>query len=621
MSTAECNMYGFFKFKINQSTNVFAGEDKDDVLTRLKGLMVCRYCSQPSTTSLADMKAHLASQHPHLDPVAIDVKNKLQKKSSSLYICPMEGCEYNSTLLKLFISHLKEHPDTTKVTLSQTAMHVKKIAKGKKSSDMEALESLPSHMINMDTSMGVEGKQGAKGQVEKGVLGKKGVKRKAGMSLTSRNARKRLHVPTSPETDSPPKAPNMVSLPNIDDVYNITGAMRSKARSTKLHIKDRFMCKHCDRSFTNLTKGKAHLLHKHADQIFIMVDTHAQKVRKKSKIYLCKLAECSFLCKTKDELTAHICGASGAGSLNADDQNVHENKSVGEKMFQCNFCTFATTAKPSIVEHVAGTHKGLLSEGGEAEEGYTEIGAEYGVGGQFVMSAGRGKKGSSSSMKNVEGKDKDMDSSVGLVASPPSLGVSPESKACASESEASESEATSATASDKDSPQKIVPSSTVEPIASGGLKLTLKINRSDLQNAATEESSEEEDVANTSRESNDVESSKKDSEAETSSSEESDSDSDESSESDEEEEEDEKEEDQEEESKDKVVNVNDSDIMENKEEKTAQVEKAPSKQNSSDSSSASSGSESSSGSDSSSDNDSESESEDTSATASNKGKE
>ena len=77
--------------------------------------------------------------------------------------------------------------------------------------------------------------------------------------------------------------------------------------------KKRFLCLACNADVQSLSRGKAHLLTHHppaiAELFVCVVDKSKQRLRKKTRVFLCKEIKCPFYCKNDQDISRHICGA------------------------------------------------------------------------------------------------------------------------------------------------------------------------------------------------------------------------------------------------------------------------------------------------------------------------
>ena len=336
---------------------VRSGDDKG--LEELRGLMICRYCPYPSTTNIAEMKCHLEEKHRDAEPMAIDVKMKFQKKSGLIYICMYANCSYNTQKMAAFVDHLTTHKDNDLSIIGSMNMAPRPYM----TTEPALLPLPPLPPLEPTTPV----------------------------AITKPRRKKPVKPPSTIPAMAPAIAPMppvekyMAPVPYIDNVP-ITTAQRSRTPSknrnaaaaksspvAKINTENRYSCRTCKESFSDLTRCKAHMLLCHPDiSHFLVIDSHMQRVHKRCKVFMCKQPTCSFVCKDKDEIESHVCEIAG---------HRESEESVGEMMYQCNYCVFTTSSKPGIEEHVKTQH-------GE-ENGYTAIGAQYGSNGEFIMSASK----------------------------------------------------------------------------------------------------------------------------------------------------------------------------------------------------------------------------------------
>ena len=107
---------------------------------------------------------------------------------------------------------------------------------------------------------------------------------------------------------------DLLDVPEPDRAFLANGRWKS-AIDESIPVKPtkkRFLCYMCNKDVMSLARGKAHHLLQHKNlldpQCIIIVDKAKQRLRKKTRVYLCVEKKCPFYCKDPSDLETHLCG-------------------------------------------------------------------------------------------------------------------------------------------------------------------------------------------------------------------------------------------------------------------------------------------------------------------------
>lgn len=387
-------------------------------------VLQCRYCDYPKTSDPVEIKDHLASKHPRLKPIAIDVDAKEKGGLACLFVCSVFGCEYSSHYSNVFEHHMNlEHPDVESNRLVKKKRTHKRTStdKARIQNDLSNLsdKNEPDMCKEAATEETSAVRASSKSSDDKDILPTVPLSSPA-TSTFSQPALSPVGTVASDVSNAFGDSPAIGSpddLPSADVSLKET-RLPKKPRSKPRESFDypvRFECVQCSFRIGSLEEMKSHLVAKHRDNFrnFYCIDRRARELRKRQKVLFCRDEQCSFYCKFDDELESHekYSCTFGAGmrhhqkttqegvlqymesvvkvnpsGVTNDGTKVYQVSSsrgamvedVNNKMYQCSHCTFITTDLHNIRMHV-------IAEHAATEGGFAEIKTELGTDGNIVM--------------------------------------------------------------------------------------------------------------------------------------------------------------------------------------------------------------------------------------------
>ena len=300
--------------------------------------MQCTHCCTVMSCDVGEMRSHLASAHPRLVPLAIDVECADRSQPTSLFLCLV--CDFAASYYNVYKHHMdEEHPDSESGSRYQrpgaTAAKRHSAPAGKQDRSSTAnmrRPRRPAAVLNSSVDNGHHSPSVSSDDV-------------AGLAAAD-------------DADNPP-------------VSRKSSSHNAQYSSQEFDFSRRYKCVLCSHAAATLVDMKSHLTSRHdSTSAHQCIDRRARQLRKRQGIYFCPDAKCAFCCKFDDELANHIDQehpslVSAAGPPPTKSSQSDDSGCAGDRVYQCAHCTYITTDLRNVRVHVIAEH--ATTEGGFAE--------------------------------------------------------------------------------------------------------------------------------------------------------------------------------------------------------------------------------------------------------------